>query len=153
MGDIMIRTPDNAPGGDRSTVVDSLDLSTRSDCGLLRNAAKRWNISDRFKKRACEALENALEMATNEGDYRAIGFIVNTGATLEAQNQKDEERELERSADSGTVTIRVERTTQAIRRPDDQTAALPPGPAAHEGPRPTVQRGDVRPSSGQDDLR
>lgn len=151
-------TPANAPGGGGTSVVGSLDLSTRKDCGLLRKASRRWNISDRFKQRAPAALEWALDQAQSEGDYKAVAFIVNTGSTLEGQNQKDDHLEAKIAAENTNeqdtvTTVVVQRVSRNALIPsgDGNAPALPRGPVADDRQRPTLQRGDVRATVGQDD--
>lgn len=143
--------PKHTSGGGLSTMVESLDLLTRKDCGILRKAIrKRWGVTDEFKDKAMVALEAALEAAREQADYRAVGFIVNTLATIEGQNQKDEHREADAAEGrhSGQVTVIVERLA-----PPNQGSppALPPRPAADDRPRATIQRGYVGETIRQDD--
>lgn len=118
-------TPDSAPGGDGATVIDSLDLSNRRDVGLIRQAAKRrWKLSPRFMDRVPAALEAALDLAESDGDYKAIAVIVSTAATLEGQNQKDEQGE-----DGGDAKQRgpIQINIYPAEMLPPKTAQLPPG--------------------------
>ena len=151
-------TSDHAPGGVGSAIVGELDLRTRKDCGLLRTATKRrWGVTDRFKEHAPKALEWALDQAVAEGDYRAVGFIVNTGAVIEGQNQKDEHFDAKLAAENHNeqdtvTTVVVQRVSRNALIPggDSHAPALSRGPAEDDRPRAAIQRGDVRTQVGQD---
>lgn len=152
MGDNASTSPVNAPGGAGSTQVDSLDLADRKDCRLLNKAARRWKLSTRFMARVPAALEAALDMAENAADYKAIAVIASTAATLEGQNQKDEQVAAEaEKGPSGNVTVIVERVARKPLPDQGDSPALPPRPVADDRERATIQRGHVRATLGEDD--
>lgn len=138
-------------------------MANHLDRGLMRRQAtdpihrrKRWGVEDSFKDDAIKALRVAMRMALEKGDHRAAASCVSTLASLEAQNQADEhltarlEAGMEQQS-NGPVTVIVERIRSYPAIGEGQTPRVPSRPVADDRQRPTLQRGDVRQTVGQDD--
>lgn len=153
-------TGKNPPGGTGDVLSDTDYAHKR---GLLRDIRmairKRWIVP----KDAAEMLPNEMfQIATqrtvkvrdeagnitDQPNHRSQIAATQVLLAMEAQNQADEHAEQE-AASGRSVTLVVERSIE--RTGNNQTAALPPRPAADDRQRPQIQRGDVRPASGEDD--
>lgn len=78
--------------------VGELDMAKHEDRRLFLTAmcGKRWGrnrwrrADEQFADEACDALREALRLAKEREDHRAVNGIVSTLATLEGQVQADE---------------------------------------------------------------
>lgn len=109
--DVGASKPVAGEGDTPSTMVGSLDLSTRKDRGILRKSIeRRWpGLTMELRAEAVQCLKAAMELAKNAGDHRAMLDSVKTVAALESQQQADEHlAEKNARLDSGLPTDGVQ---------------------------------------------
>lgn len=151
-------SPDDPLGGVGGALLDR--IGRRAVLRTLQSALQRGlHVGDMGLAKAIATAEVILDDndATHRDKLRASEFlkaVTDKGIEVALHSSKEEKVGVAGGA-SGTLRIIVERrsTHHLIPIGDDHPAALPQGPAIHEVPRATIQRGDVRETEREDDVR
>lgn len=94
------------------TKVGNLDMLEEKDRAIIRRAANttkrresRWNISHELKSKAVQALDCAIQVLSERGDFSNVASCIKTLVAMEGQNQADDHlAEKHDRIDSGLLT-------------------------------------------------
>jgi hypothetical protein len=95
-----------------NTKVGSLDMLEEKDRAIIRRAANttkrresRWNISPELKTRAVQALDCAIQVLSDRGEFADVSSCIKTLVAMEGQNQADDHlADKNERLDSGLLT-------------------------------------------------
>jgi hypothetical protein len=68
----------------------AFDMTNGNDLAQLRSGVNRWGTTPDQRGRYVKALDAALELSIENGDFRTINNIVKTMVLIEGQVQADE---------------------------------------------------------------
>jgi len=97
---------------EQDTKVGNLDMLEEKDRAIIRRAANttkrresRWNISHELKAKAVLALDCAIHVLSERGEFADVSSCIKTLVAMEGQNQADDHlAEKNERLDSGLLT-------------------------------------------------